>query len=122
MSRTEHQPCGFFVGRCAMAKDFSEAFYHSKAWERAREDALKRDDYLCPRSMERVEITPATMVHHIIELTPANINDPDITTCLDNLVSLCDRCHKVTHGWARSGATRPGLAFDSDGNLICLQE
>ena len=109
-----------------MAKPFSDAFYHSKAWERAREDALKRDSYLCQRCLASGEITPATMVHHIEELTPANINDPDIACGLDNLVSLCDLCHKKTHGWARAGATRQatrqGLAFDADGNLICLAE
>jgi 5-methylcytosine-specific restriction endonuclease McrA len=103
-----------------MAKEFSDAFYHSKAWEIARESALRRDSHLCQRCLEGGEITPATMVHHITELTPDNINDPDIATGLDNLVSLCDLCHKKTHGWARSGATRQGFAFDSDGNLICL--
>lgn len=103
-----------------MAKEFSDAFYHSKAWEIARESALRRDSHLCQRCLEGGEITPATMVHHITELTPDNINDPDIATGLDNLVSLCDLCYKKTHGWARSGATRQGFAFDSDGNLICL--
>ena len=56
-----------------MAKPFSDAFYHSKAWERAREDALKRDSYLCQRCLAGGEITPATMVHHIEELTPASL-------------------------------------------------
>ena len=93
-----------------MAKPFSDAFYHSKAWARAREDALKRDSYLCQRCLAGGEITPA------------NIDNPDIACGLDNLVSLCDLCHKKTHGWARAGATRQGLAFDADGNLICLAE
>lgn len=105
-----------------MAKDFSRAFYASKDWERAREDALIRDSRLCQRCLSAGEITPAVIVHHIEELTPANINDPDVSCGLDNLVSLCDKCHKVTHGWARAGSTRPGLAFDRDGNLICLAD
>ncbi|WP_130811415.1 HNH endonuclease [Olsenella sp. Marseille-P4559] len=105
-----------------MAKPFSYAFYHSAAWARARESALIRDNHLCQRCLKAGEITPATMVHHIQELTPDNINDPNITCGLDNLVSLCDRCHKITHGWARDGATRQGLAFDDNGNLICLNE
>ena len=57
------------------------------------------------------------MVHHIVELTPANVNDPNINTNLDNLVSLC---HKKVHGWVRQGSTRQGLAFDEDGNLVSL--
>lgn len=60
------------------------------------------------------------MVHHIVELTPANVNDPNINTNLDNLVSLCDLCHKKVHGWVRRGSTRQGLAFDEDGNLVSL--
>lgn len=105
-----------------MAKDFSAPFYASKDWERARESALIRDNHLCQRCFKQGDITPAVMVHHIEELTPGNINDPEITCGLSNLVSLCDRCHKITHGWARAGATREGLAFDADGNLICLCE
>lgn len=105
-----------------MAKAFSYGFYHSTAWANARESALIRDNHLCQRCLAAGEITPATMVHHKEELTPANIHDPNITCGLDNLVSLCDRCHKITHGWARGGSTRQGLAFDSDGNLICLHE
>lgn len=105
-----------------MAKDFSASFYASKTWDTARENALIRDDFLCQRCLRNGDIKSATMVHHIIELTPENIYDPDISTGLDNLVSLCDLCHKKTHGWAREGSTREGLAFDSDGNLICLDD
>lgn len=103
-----------------MAKEFSDAFYHSKDWEIARDDALKRDAYLCQHCLARGVIKPAVMVHHIIELTPSNINDPNVSVCLGNLVSLCDRCHKKAHGWIRRGATREGLAFDEHGNLVPL--
>lgn len=103
-----------------MAKDFSRAFYASSDWEHARNAALTRDAHLCQHCLAQGEITPAVMVHHITELTPANVNDPDVATNLDNLVSLCDRCHKKVHGWIRQGSTRQGLAFDSDGNLISL--
>jgi 5-methylcytosine-specific restriction endonuclease McrA len=105
-----------------MAKDFSSAFYHSTGWERARATALERDHYLCQHCLASGVITPATMVHHIHELTPANIDDPDVATNPDNLVSLCDRCHKKVHGWIRQGATRQGMQFDADGNLISTEK
>ena len=105
-----------------MAKDFSRTFYSSAEWEHAREAVLTRDAHLCQHCLAQGEITPAVMVHHIIELTPENISDPSVATDPDNLVSLCDRCHKKAHGWIRKGATRQGLAFDSDGNLISLVE
>ncbi len=110
----------FFVERRDMAKGFSYRFYHSTAWEQAREQALQRDSYLCQHCLARGVETPAVMVHHIVELTPTNINDSDISTNLANLVSLCDLCHKKTHGWVRQGSTRQGLTFDEDGNLISL--
>ena len=40
---------------------------------------------------------PAEEVHHIIKLTPANIDDPEISLNLDNLVSLCHDCHAKRH-------------------------
>ena len=104
-----------------MAKDFSRAFYASADWELARDIVLTRDAHLCQHCLARGEITPAVMVHHITELTPANINDPSIATDPRNLVSLCDRCHKIVHGWIRQGSTRQGLAFDADGNLVSLE-
>lgn len=36
-------------------------------------------------------------VHHKIVLTPENINDPTVTLNWDNLVLLCDKCHKAQH-------------------------
>lgn len=108
-------------GLVAVAKDFARAFYASADWERARDAALARDARLCQHCLARGEITPAVMVHHITELTPANIGDPGVATDPRNLVSLCDRCHKKAHGWIRQGSTRQGLAFDADGNLVSLE-
>ena len=105
-----------------MSKGFSYRFYHSGEWARARQLALDRDSSLCQHCLKQGIVTPATMVHHIIELKPSNIGDPNISTNLDNLISLCDLCHKKVHGWARQGSARQGLAFDADGNLISLDD
>lgn len=105
-----------------MAKSFSYRFYHSSEWESARLAALQRDSYLCQHCLAAGVVTPAVMVHHIAELTPANINDPAYTTNPDNLISLCDRCHKKVHGWIRNGATRQGLVFDEQGNLVSVND
>ena len=105
-----------------MAKQFSRAFYHSSDWEHARDAALERDAHLCQHCLARGEITPAVMVHHIVELTPETVSDPSIATNPSNLVSLCDRCHKQAHGWIRQGSTRSGLGFDADGNLVPLDK
>ncbi|MEF9877291.1 MAG: HNH endonuclease [Gordonibacter sp.] len=104
-----------------MAKEFSEAFYHSRSWKRARCEALIRDHDLCQHCAAHGNVESAVMVHHVIELTPANINDPRIATDLSNLVSLCDTCHKIVHGWVSADKPRRRHTFDADGNLICIE-
>jgi len=77
---------------------WAEAFYSSGAWKTIRDLAKKRDAYLCVDCLKAGKITPAEEVHHIIEITPENVTDPNVTLNLDNLVSLCRECHKARHG------------------------
>lgn len=77
---------------------WAEEFYSSGAWKAVREQAKKRDHYLCVDCLREGRITPAEEVHHIIPLTPANINDPSVSLSLDNLVCVCKECHKARHG------------------------
>lgn len=58
----------------------------------------------------------ATEVHHIVELTPDNINDTRIALGLDNLQALCWKCHdKRTKG---CGDVDAGYTFDSSGQVV----
>ena len=82
----------------AQVKPWAKHFYSSKAWKNCREYVRQRDHRLCVDCMQYGYFTPAEEVHHIIELTPDNINDPSITLNPDNLVSLCKECHKKRHG------------------------
>ena len=59
---------------------------------------MARDAWLCQDCLKRGRYTPAEEVHHIRELTPDNINDPEVTLNPGNLVSLCRECHKQRHG------------------------
>lgn len=79
-------------------KDYAKKFYKSKAWKQLRATIVSRDGGLCVDCMKKGLIVPAEEVHHIIELTPENINDPDIVLNADNLVSLCRECHRARHG------------------------
>ena len=97
-----------------MAKAWAIAFYHSGAWKVARGIALKRDHFTCCRCGFRAE-----EVHHIIELTPENISDPNVTLNPENLESLCHNCHtKETMGY--EGDVVQGFIFDSDGYMVPL--
>ncbi|MBQ9317421.1 MAG: HNH endonuclease [Atopobiaceae bacterium] len=100
-----------------MAKDFSRHIYHSRQWERARDDAWARDHGLCQECAKRGRVTAAEIVHHITELTPLNVGDPAIAYGLDNLECVCRECHSRLHGYTK-GCTREGFAFDAYGNLM----
>lgn len=77
---------------------WAESFYKSKAWQACRAYIMSRDAGLCVDCRKAGRITAAEEVHHIKELTPDNINDPEVTLNPSNLVSLCRECHKARHG------------------------
>ena len=80
-----------------MAQDFSRKFYHSPAWRQAREAYAKKRHYLCETCLERGEYRHGDIVHHVIELTPDNICDPDVALNEKNFRLLCRSCHKQIH-------------------------
>lgn len=94
-----------------MAKEFSRLIYMRKRWRDTRKHALRRDQYTCQSCGARAE-----EVHHIIELTPDNIHDDHVVYGLDNLQSLCFRCHQLE---TRGGTdTVDGFVFDDQGQLV----
>ena len=110
-----------------MAKPFAESLYNSKAWHRVREAALVRDRGMCQyKGCHR----PAEEVHHIIELTPTNVNDPMIALNLDNLMCVCRDCHFKIHREkileryrrkARKRILKGGFYFDDEGMLTPMK-
>ena len=95
-----------------MAKPWAKSFYNSKQWQAVRHEVLRRDTYTCAYCYGRAE-----EIHHVIPLTPENINDPMISLNPDNLVALCHSCHdKITKGF--TGDLQEGYVFDDEGNVI----
>lgn len=80
-----------------MARDFAKAFYGSKAWKKTRAAYRKAAGGLCERCFSKGIITPGEIVHHKIEITPDNINDPTITLSFNNLELVCRECHTEEH-------------------------
>lgn len=70
-----------------------QLFYQSSAWAKARELALKRDNYLCVECLKAKRIRKADVVHHIIEVK----DDFTKALTLDNLESLCHAHHNGIH-------------------------
>lgn len=80
-----------------MAKDFSKKLYSSKAWQDCRNGYAAKVGYLCERCLSRGIYRPGTIVHHIVELTPQNVDNPHVSLNWDNLQLLCRDCHAEVH-------------------------
>ena len=81
-----------------MAKEYAKSFYKSKAWQRCRDEYAKSVNWLCEDCLEQGIYKPGEIVHHMIEITPENINDPMVTLNWDNLRLVCRECHAEKHG------------------------
>ena len=87
----------FFYAVIIMAKEFARKFYSSKAWQECRNEYIKTVHYLCENCMRKGIYKPAEIVHHKIELTPMNIDNPELTLGFDNLEAVCRECHSEYH-------------------------
>ena len=98
-----------------MARLFAESFYKSKAWLACRAAYVASVFHLCERCGK-----PGKILHHIVELSPENIADPDITLGWDNLIYVCKDCHEREH---HPGAAplRDDMMFDRSGQLVRRQ-
>lgn len=94
-----------------MAKDWAKAFYRSKAWIRCRDGYMQSQNYICERCGDI-----AVICHHKTWLTPANIDDHNISLNWEQCESLCQTCHNQEHH--SGGIIQSGLTFTADGNLI----
>ena len=98
-----------------MAKAFARKFYSSKAWQDCRNEYAKQRHYLCENCMRKGIYKPGEIVHHIIELDPINIENPEITLSFDNLVLLCRDCHAEEHKEHSKGRR---YVFGDNGEVI----
>lgn len=73
-----------------------EAKYHSKRWKRLRKQKLILNP-LCERCAKREVFVPAYFVHHKEYITDKNYEDDNVFFNIDNLESLCKKCHNQEH-------------------------
>lgn len=100
-----------------MAKEFAKAFYNSAKWKRCRKAYIAYRQGIDGGMCETCHEVPGYIVHHRTELTPYNINDPDIALNFSNLKYDCLECHNKEHG--RDNV--PGLVqynFSEDGEIL----
>lgn len=99
-----------------MAKEFAEAFYKSKAWQKCRESYIKSVGGLCEDCMAKGIVKAGDIVHHIEHITINNINNPDITLNWGNLKLVCRDCHAEEH----KGNKNRRYKVDDMGNVILI--
>jgi len=90
-------PARFFVAFKPM-KDFATSFYKSKAWKNCRDSYMESVSNLCEDCLAKGLYTKAEIAHHVIPLTPENIEDPAIALSWSNLRAVCRECHAAAHG------------------------
>lgn len=95
-------------------KEFAGAFYASTEWKKCRQAYKKSVGGLCEVCLKQGIITPAEIVHHKIELTPDNINDPSVSLSFENLQAVCREHHAELHG-----ARQKRYKIDDMGHIIC---
>lgn len=78
-------------------KPYAEKFYSSKAWKNTRAAYAKSKRNLCELCLDKGLYKPCEIVHHKVELTPDNIDNPDITLNWQNLQCVCRDCHAMIH-------------------------
>ncbi len=68
-------------------------FYQCREWRKLRLEALERDHYECQICKRKGKYRRAQNVHHIKEVK----SRPDLALTLDNLESVCIKCHNEIH-------------------------
>ena len=80
-----------------MAQAFAKSFYSSKTWQDCRNGYKAYRRHLCEDCLARGLYVPGDIVHHVVELTPENIGDPNVSLNWDNLRLVCRQCHGDVH-------------------------
>lgn len=98
-------------------KDYAKGFYDGQAWRTCRDGFISMrvsvDGGLCQECSNNVGL----IVHHVIELTPENISNPDIALSYGNLRYVCHECHNKIHNVFQQPSGRKVL-FDANGDVI----
>lgn len=78
--------------------------YKQSRWSRIREHVLKRDKYMCCNCKRYGKQREANTIHHA---WPCEFY-PEYQWDINNLVSLCNKCHNAMHDRDTHRLTRLG--------------
>ena len=105
-----------------MSKE-TQSFYNTIAWQNCREAYMKKVGGLCELCLKQGIYKPAELIHHKIEITTKNMDDPGITLNFNNLMALCREHHAEVHAetYMRRFANQSRrYYFDENGRCIII--
>lgn len=86
--------------------------YKSKRWQKLRQLKLNTNP-LCERCLKKGIYNAAEIIHHKEYINDKNYNDDNVFFNIDNLESLCRKCHNEEHF-----EKEKDYLFDENGDLI----
>ena len=110
-----HGSCSAAGSFLFIMKPYAEKFYSSKAWKNTRAAYAKSKRNLCELCLDKGLYKPCEIVHHKVELTPQNIDNPDVTLNWNNLQCLCREHHAEVHD-----RQQRRYRIDETGKVVCL--
>ncbi len=103
-----------------MAREFAKRFYNGKDWKKCRAAYIAKRKAIDGGMCESCHEKPGYIVHHKTELSPENINNPDITLNHDNLKYDCHICHNKENKSEDVVEGLVGYEFNAAGEMILL--
>ena len=103
-----------------MAQEWAKPFYNSKAWKSCRKAYIQKRILIDGGMCEVCHKEPIYIVHHKVNLTPANINDPDIALNHCLMEGNCKKCHDLQEGHFidSKNISKLNCLFDDFGNPV----
>lgn len=101
-----------------MAREFAKKFYDSSAWKKSRAAYIAYRRSVDGGMCETCHAVPGYIVHHKTELSPENINDPEITLNFKNFKYDCQICHNKERERREEAERLVVYEFDAEGMPI----
>lgn len=86
--------------------------YKSKKWQKLRKEKLLISPF-CERCLKQGICNSSYIIHHKEYVTDQNYEDNNVFFNIENLESLCKRCHNKEHF-----KDKTEYMFDGNGDLI----